>query len=166
MLRDSALEQIEKELQKLKSEQNRIFEQIKELEQQKEQAELKAKYEIELREVFSNLLKMNWQTIPRFLNESYARLRGMANEYDELKSQESDLIDRFNLLKKELALNDTEVAKIRGEIHKTIGDPVELILEIKRLFQFFDENDVKWMQNQDSVFRFLDVKREILQLKW
>lgn len=166
MQRDSVLDQIDKELQKLKSEQLRILEQIKALEDRKEWEEQKVKLETELREVFTNLLKLNWQTIPKFLNESYARLRGLANEYDDLKIQEMELIDKFNSLKKELALNDTDVSKIRGEIHKTIGEPVEIILEIKRLFQFFDENDITWVQNPDSVFRFIDPKREVLQLKW
>jgi len=166
MQRDSVLDSLDKELQKLKSEQNRILDQIKALEERKEWEEQKVKYEVELRETFTSLLKLNWQTIPKFLNESYARLRGMANEYDELRAQESDLAEKFGSLKKELAINDTEIAKIRGEIHKTIGDPVELILELKRLFQFFDENDITWVQGDDSVFRFLDVKREVLQLKW
>jgi len=166
MLRDSVLDQIDKELQKLKSEQGRILDQIKALEDRKDWEEQKVKLEVELRETFASLLKINWQTIPKFLNESYARLRGMANEYDELKLEEMELVEKFNSLKKELAVNDTEIAKIRGEIHKTIGDPVELILEIKRLFQFFDENDVTWIQSDDSIFRFLDVKREVLQLKW
>jgi chromosome segregation ATPase len=166
MLRDSVLEQLDKELQKLRSEQNRILEQIKALEERREWEEQKVKLEAELRETFTELLKINWQTIPKFLNESYARLRGMASEYDELRLKEMELIEKFNGLKKELAINDTEIAKIRGEIHKTIGDPVELILEIKRLFQFFDENDITWIQNEDSIFRFLDVKREVLQLKW
>jgi chromosome segregation ATPase len=166
MIKDSVMDQIEKELQKLKSDQTRILEQIKALEERKEWEEQKAKLEVELREVFTALLKMNWQTIPMFLNESYARLRGMATEYDELKTQESVLAEKFNAIKKELAINDTEIAKIRGEVHKTIGDPVELILELKRLFQFLDESEVTWIQNQDSVFRFLDVKREVLQLKW
>ena len=166
MMKDSVMDQIDTELQKLKSDQTRILEQIKALEERKEWEEQKAKLEVELREVFTDLLKINWQTIPTFLNESYARLRGMANEYDELKTQESELAGRFSDLKKELAINDTGIAKIRGEVHKTIGDPVELILELKRLFQFFDESEVTWIQNQDSVFRFLDVKREVLQLKW
>lgn len=180
MPRDTNLDQLDREIVRLREEHNRISEQLTELESKSKSklSELKAleekrqweaekvRLEVELREVFTRLLELNWQIIPKFLNDSFADLRGIATEYDKLKNEETELAGKLNTLRKNLAYTDIEIAKIQGEIHKTIGERVEVILELKRLLRSFDEKDALWIQESDSILRFLDVRREIVQLKW
>jgi chromosome segregation ATPase len=180
MPRDSVLEQLDRDIQKLKDEHSRINEQLAELElkaksklaelnqleEKRKWEEEKSKLESDFKDTFTNLLKLSWQTIPTFMNESFAHLRGIAAEYDRHKSEEHELVSQFNALKKSLVYNDTDIAGIQGEIYKTMGERVELILELKRLLQFISEQKASWTQEPDSVLRFLDVRREILQLKW
>jgi len=180
MPKDSGLEQLDRDIQRTKDEHSRITEQLadleskaksklaelKQLEEKRRWEEEKARLETELRDTFANLLKLSWQTIPTFLNESFAHLRGIAAEYDRLKSEERELVSEFSALKKNLAYNDTDIARIQAEIYKTLGERVELILELKRLLRFIDEKEIAWVQESDSVLRFLDTRREILQLKW
>jgi chromosome segregation ATPase len=180
MPKDSVLEQLDRDILKLKDEHNRINEQIaeleskaksklaeiKQLEEKRKWEEEKAKLESEFRDTFTNLLKLSWQTIPTFMNESFAHLRGIAAEYDRLRSEEHELVTQFNALKKSLAYNDTDIARIQNELYKTIGERIDIALELKRLLRFIDEQKASWTQEPDSVLRFLDVRREILQLKW
>lgn len=180
MPKDSTLDQLDRDIQKLRDEHSRISEQLTELEskaksklselkaleEKRRWEEEKAKLDTELREVFTRLLELNWQIIPAFMNEGFAHLRGIAAEYDKLKAEEADLVGQFNTLKKNLAYTDVEIAKLQNEIYKTIGERVEIILELKRLLRSIDENDALWLQDSDSILRFLDVRREILQLKW
>ena len=180
MPRDSVLEQLDRDIQKLKDEHSRINEQLaeleskaksklaelKQLEEKRRWEEEKAKLESDFKDTFTSLLKLSWQTIPTFMNESFAHLRGIAVEYDRLKSGEHELVSQFNNLKKSLVYNDTDIARIQGELYKTMGERVELSLELKRLLRFIDEQKATWTQEPDSVLRFLDVRREILQLKW
>jgi chromosome segregation ATPase len=180
MPKDPNLDQLDREILKIRDEHNRISEQLAELEskaktklselkaleEKRRWEEEKAKLDNEMREVFTRLLELNWQIIPAFMNESFAHLRGIATEYDKLKAEEAELTTQFGKLKKSLAYTDIETAKLQGEIYKTIGERVEIILELKRLLRSLDEKDSLWIQESDSVLRFLDVRREILQLKW
>ena len=180
MPKDPNLDQLDRDIGRLKDEHNRISEQLAELESKAKSklAELKAleekrrweeeksRLENELREVFTRLLELNWQIIPKFMNDSFAHLRGIAVEYDKLKTEETELAGQLGSLRKNLAYTDIEIAKLQGDIHKTIGERVELILELKRLLRSLDEKDALWLQEPDSALRFLDVRREILQLKW
>jgi len=180
MPKDPNLDQLDREILKARDEHNRISEQLAELEskaksklselkaleEKRRWEEEKAKLDNEMREVFTRLLELNWQIIPAFMNESFAHLRGIATEYDKLKGEEAELTTQFGQLKKSLAYTDVETAKLQGEIYKTIGERVEIILELKRLLRSLDEKDSLWIQESDSVLRFLDVRREILQLKW
>lgn len=181
MPKESTLEQLDKEIQKLKEEHLRISSQLAELEslakaklaeltalEEKRQREMeKAKLDNELREVFTKLLILNWQTIPKFLNESFAHIRGIASEYDELRAQEYALAEEFARLRKELAYSDIEIAKMQGEIHRTIGERVELVMELRRLLQLIDEKDAEsWFQDPKNVLRIFDVRRETLKLNW
>jgi chromosome segregation ATPase len=180
MPKDSVLEQLDRDIQKIKDEHSRINEQLaeleskaksklaelKDLEEKRQWQEEKSRLDAELKDVYTKLLKLSWQTIPIFLNESFAHLRGIAAEYDKFEVEEKDLVSQFNTLKKDLAYNDTDIARLQGEIYKTIGDRVELILELKRLLRSLDETEASWTQDAESVLRFLDVRREILQLKW
>jgi chromosome segregation ATPase len=180
MPKDPNLDQLDREILKIRDEHNRISEQLAELEskaksklselkaleEKRRWEEEKAKLDTEMREVFTRLLELNWQIIPAFMNDSFAHLRGIAGEYDKLKEEEAELTSQFGKLKKNLAYTDVETAKLQGEIYKTIGERVEIILELKRLLRSLDEKDSLWIQESDSVLRFLDVRREILQLKW
>ena len=181
MPKESALEQLDKEIQKLKEEHARISSQLSELEaiakaklaelialEEKRQREAeKAKLDSELRDVFTQLLILNWQTIPKFLNESFAHIRGIASEYDELRAKEYALAEEFARLRKELAYSDVEIAKIQGEIHRTIGERIELVMELRRLLQLIDEKDAEsWFQDPKNVLRIFDVRRETLKLNW
>ncbi|MGB9595685.1 MAG: hypothetical protein ACPL7B_05340 [Candidatus Poribacteria bacterium] len=181
MPKESTLEQLDKEIQKLKEEHLRISNQLTELEslakaklaeltalEERRQREAeKAKLDNELREVFTKLLILNWQTIPKFLNESFAHIRGIASEYDELRAQEYELAEEFARLRKELAYSDIEIAKMQGEIHRTIGERVELVMELRRLLQLIDEKDAEsWFQDPKNVLRIFDVRRETLKLNW
>ncbi|HGE70243.1 TPA: hypothetical protein ENX78_05365 [Candidatus Poribacteria bacterium] len=181
MPKESTLEQLDKEIQKLKEEHARISNQLSELEaiakaklaeltalEEKRQREAeKAKLDNELREVFTQLLILNWQTIPKFLNESFAHIRGIASEYDELRAKEYALAEEFARLRKELAYSDIEIAKMQGEIHRTIGERIELVMELRRLLQLIDEKDAEsWFQDPKNVLRIFDVRRETLKLNW
>lgn len=180
MPRDSVLEQLDRDIQKLKDEHSRINEQLaeleskaksklaelKQLEEKRKWEEEKARLESDFKDTFTSLLKLSWQTIPTFMNESFAHLRGIAAEYDRLKSEEHELVTQFSALKKSLVYNDTDIARIQSELYKTMGERVEIILELKRLLRFIDEQKASWTQEPDNVLRFLDVRREILQLKW
>jgi chromosome segregation ATPase len=181
MPKDSNLDQLDKEIQRLKEEQTRINEQLSDLEtkaktklaelaalEEKRQREAeKARLDGELKDVFTQLLVLNWQSIPKFLNERFAHIRGIASEYDELKSRENALADELARLRKELAYSDVEIAKMQGEIHRSIGDRVELVMELRRLLQLIDEKKAEaWFQDSKNVLRIFDIRRETLKLNW
>jgi chromosome segregation ATPase len=181
MQKDSTIEQLDKEIQRLKEEHTRINEQLSDLEtkaksklteltalEEKRQREAeKARLNGELKDVFTQLLALNWQSIPKFLNESFAHIRGIASEYDELRSRENALAGELTRLKKELAYSDVEIAKMQGEIHRSIGDRVELVMELRRLLQLIDEKEAEiWFQDSKNVLRIFDIRRETLKLNW
>jgi len=180
MAKEMVMDQIDKEIQKLKEEQLRIKEQMSELEERakarlielnaleekKRWEEEKGKLESEFREAFTSLLQLNWQTIPKFLNESFAHIRGTASEYDRLKENEANLFAKFESLKKKIAGTDIDTAKIQSEIQRSFGEPSELIVDLKRLIRLIEENRSGWTQDASCVLRFIDVKREIPQMKW
>jgi hypothetical protein len=174
MPKDPALEDIEKEIQKLKDEQARISEYLVELEakskakiaelealERKRQQEEKLKLENDMKDIFSELLMYNWQLIPTFLNESFEYLKSVAVEYDRLKLKETELRDNINTSLKNPALKHIDLQRLQEEIRMVIGGRVELILELKHLLQLIDSSDASWTQDPNNVLRFFDVSREV-----
>ena len=174
MPKDPALEEIDKEIQKLKEEQARISEYLVELEakskakiaelealERKRQQEEKLKLENDMKNVFSELLMYNWQLVPTFLNESFEYLKSVSVEYDRLKSKETDLRDNVNKMLKNPALKHIDLQRLQEETRMVIGGRVELILELKRLLQLIDSKEASWTQDPNNVLRFFDVSREI-----
>jgi len=175
MPKDQALEDIEKEIQKLKEEQARINDYLAELEakskakiaelealERKKQQEDKLKLEKDMNDVFSELMRHNWQIIPAFLNESFEYLKSVAVEYDRLKLKETELRDNINTSLKNPALKHVDLQRLQEEIRTVIvGGRVELILELKRLLQLIDSSNASWTQDPNNVLRFFDVSREI-----
>jgi Skp family chaperone for outer membrane proteins len=174
MPKDQALEDIEKEIQKLKDEQARVNDYLAELEakskakiaelevlERKKQQEDKLKLEKDMKDIFSELLRHNWQLIPAFLNESFEYLKNVAAEYDRLKSKETELRDNINTSLKNPALKHIDLQRLQEENRMVIGGRVELILELKRLLQLIDSKKASWTQDPNNVLRFFDVSREI-----
>jgi hypothetical protein len=174
MPKDPALEDIDKEIQKLKEEQARISAYLLELEAKSKAkiAELEAlerkrrqeeilKLENDMKDVFSELMRYNWQLVPTFLNESFDYLQSVAVEYDRLKSKETELRDNVAKMLKNPALKHIDLQRLQEENRMVIGGRIELILELKRLLQLIDSSGASWTQDQNSVLRFFDVSREI-----
>jgi hypothetical protein len=174
MPKDPALEEIDKEIQKLKEEQTRISEYLAELEakskakiaelealERKRQQEEKLKLEQDMKDVFSELMRYNWQLVPTFLNESFDYLKNVADEYDELKAKETELRDNVAKMLKNPALKHIDLQRLQEENRMVIGGRIELILELKRLLQLIDSSGASWTQDPKSVLRFFDVSREV-----
>ena len=174
MPEDSALKDIEEEIQKLKDEQARVSEYLAELEakskakiaelgalERKKQEEERLKLENDMKDIFSELLLYNWQLIPTFLNESFEYLNNVAVEYDRLKLKETELRDKINTSLKNPDLKHINLQRLQEEIRLVIGGRIELILELKRLLQLIDSSDASWTQDPNNVLRFFDVSREV-----
>jgi len=174
MPKDSDIDDLDKEIQKIREEQARISEYLAELEaksktkvaelealERKKREEEKKKLEVDMKETFSELLLYNWQLIPTFLNESFEYLENAAVEYDRLKLEETNLRDKMNTLLKNPALKQRDIGRLQEEIRSSIGGRIELILELKRLLRSINSSDESWTQKSDSILRFLDVSREV-----
>jgi len=180
MVRDLPADQIDKEHKKLKDEQLRVKDQmaeletkakayeaeIRELEEKRRRAEERAKLEAELKMTFSELLKLNTQTIPGFLNECYTKLADMAAEYDKLTASEADMFGKFESLKKRLTTIGRTFDSIQEEVQEQVGSPVELTDDLKHLLRLIIDNRAVWTRDAAVVLRFLDTRREIPQMKW
>ena len=176
MPKDSTLEEIDQEIQKLKEEQIRISQYLTELEAKskakiaelealeiKRQQEDRLKLDKKLKDTFADLLTLNWQIIPTFMNESFEYLDDVAVEYDRLKSEETELRDRMNTLLKNPILKQRDLGRLQDEIRSVIGGRTELILELKRLLQLIDSKNASWIQDSKSILRFFDVSREVIK---
>jgi len=171
----------EVKLQELRTEQERIAEEIGRIEEEQvgREAEIaeerkkveKTRLEQELRSKSLLWLLADWRRIPTFLNRCFKQLLEMAEEYDTLDTEEKKLYQEVATLQgllKRAAGEDAVnlIASIRNASQKQAGEPIKLTDELKHFLGCVVSSRERWAVGEASPIRFLDPSRRSPKTDW